>query len=175
MFEKSVACAAELPPAAPEATERGLLYVGTFKLLKAIFFIAIGLGALHLVHRNFGELVVRLVDSLPIDPEGRVVSMAMDKADLINGHDLRRIAAGAIIYSVLCLIEGTGLLLRKTWAEYFTLTLTTLGLPLELFEIARHATWFKAGALVVNLLILLYLGWVLKRRQPRYLAERARL
>ncbi len=162
-------------PADHPASERGLLLVGVFKLLKAIFFIAVGLGALHLVHRNFGELVVRLVDSLPIDPEGRVVSMVMDKADLINGHDLRRIGAGAIIYAVLCLIEGTGLLLRKGWAEYFTLILTTLGLPLELFELARHATWFKAGALAVNLLILVYLGYVLKQRQPRELAERARL
>ena len=157
------------------ATERGLLFVGVFKLLKAVFFISIGLGALHLVHRNFGELVVRLVDSLPIDPEGRVVSMVMDKADLINGHDLRRIGAGAIIYAVLCLIEGTGLMLRKGWAEYFTLILTTLGLPLELFELARHATWFKAGALVINLLILVYLGWVLKQRQPQELAERAQI
>lgn len=158
-----------------QASERGLLYVGIFKLLKAVFFIAIGLGALHLVHRNLGELVTRLVDSLPIDPEGRIVSMVMDKADLINGHDLRRIGTGAIIYAVLCVIEGSGLILRKGWAEYFTLILTTLGLPLELFELARHATWFRGGALAVNLLILLYLGYVLKQRQPQELAQRALL
>lgn len=175
VLPSAVAEEGEPVPAEHRTSERGLLLVGVFKLLKAVFFIAVGLGALHLVHRNLGELVVRLVDSLPIDPEGRVVSMVMDKADLIDGHDLRRIGAGAIIYAVLCLVEGTGLMLRKNWAEYFTLILTTLGLPLELFELARHATWFKAGALAINLLILLYLGWVLKQRQPRDLAERAQL
>ena len=153
-------------PTRPNSTaeKRGLFLVGIFKLSKAIFFSSIGAGALHLVHRNLGELVVRLIDSLPIDPEGRVVSMIMDKADLIDAHDLRRIGAGAFIYAVLCLVEGTGLLLRKTWAEYFTVILTAMGLPVETFEIVRRFTWFKVGALVINLVILLYLLWVLKKR-----------
>ena len=142
---------------------RGLFLVGLFKLSKAVFFVSIGAGALHLVHRNLGDLVMRLIDSLPIDPEGRVVSIIMDKADLIDAHDLRRIGAGAFIYALLCLIEGTGLLMRRTWAEYFTTVLTALGLPVEGFEIVRHFTWFKVGALAMNLLILLYLLWVLKR------------
>ncbi len=146
------------------AERRGLFLVGLFKLSKAVFFVSVGAGALHLIHRDLGVLVMRLVDSLPIDPEGRVVSMIMDKADLIDAHDLRRIGAGAFIYAVLCLVEGTGLVLQKTWAEYFTTVLTFMGLPVEIFEILRRFTWFKVGALVINLVILFYLLWVLKRR-----------
>lgn len=157
------------------ADSRGLFLVGIFKLCKAIFFIGVGAGALHLVHRNLGELVMRIIDALPIDPEGRVVSMVMDKADLIDAHDLRRIGAGAFIYAVLCLIEGTGLLLRKGWAEYFTVTLTVLGLPLELFELLHRVTPLKMGALVTNLLILFYLLWVLKKRQHVELQERVKV
>lgn len=153
------------PPDHYSASERrGLFLVGLFKMSKVVFFTSIGAGALHLVHRDLGVMVMRLVDSLPIDPEGRLVSMIMDKADLIDAHDLRRIGAGAFIYALVCLIEGTGLLLRKTWAEYFTTILTAMGLPVETFEIIRRFTWFKVGALVVNLFILLYLLWVLKRR-----------
>ena len=143
---------------------RGLTIVGIFKLSKTIFFTSVGAGALHLVHRNLGDLVMRLIDALPIDPEGRVVSIIMDKADLIDAHDLRRIGAGAFIYAILCLVEGTGLLLRKTWAEYFTVVLTALGLPVEAFEILRRFNWYKVGAFVINLAILLYLLWVLKKR-----------
>jgi uncharacterized membrane protein (DUF2068 family) len=146
------------------ADQRGLLLVGVFKLLKAIFFTSIGAGALHLVHRNLGDMVMRLVDSLPIDPEGRVVSLIMDKADLIDAHDLRRIGAGAFIYATLCLVEGYGLVTRRTWAEYFTVILTAMGLPVEAFEILRRFNWYKVGALAVNLAILLYLLWVLKKR-----------
>lgn len=150
-------------PTEPRAGHRGLFLVGLFKLGKAIFFTSIGAGAIHLVHRNLGDLIMRLVDSLPIDPEGRVVSMIMDKADLIDARDLRRIGAGAFIYAVLCLVEGYGLVRRRTWAEYFTLVLTLLGLPVELFEILQRVTWFRVGALLMNLGILFYLLWVLKK------------
>ena len=146
------------------AERRGLFLVGLFKISKVVFFTTVGAGAFHLVHRNLGDLVMRLIDSLPIDPEGRVVSVVMDKADLINAHDLRRIGIGAFIYALVCLVEGTGLLMRKTWAEYFTVVLTALGLPVETFEIFRHFNWYKVGALLVNLGILLYLLWVLKKR-----------
>lgn len=153
------------PDYTQSADRKGLFLLGTFKLLKALFFLMVGAGALHLVHRNLGEIVSHFVDSLPIDPEGRVVGIIMDKADLINAHDLRRIGAGAFIYSVLCVIEGIGLVTRKTWAEYFTVVLTALGLPIEGFEILRHFTWLKVGAMVINFAILIYLLWVLKRRQ----------
>lgn len=156
----------ESPSGSPltSADQRGLFLVGIFKLLKAIFFISVGAGALHLVHRNLGEFIMQVIDSLPIDPEGRVVSLIMDKADLIDAHDLRRIGAGAFVYATLCLVEGYGLVTRRTWAEYFTVVLTAMGLPVETFEILRRFTWFKVGALGVNLLILLYLLWVLKKR-----------
>ncbi len=163
---RSRSCNGEPSPVRPNtpADQRGLFLVGLFKLSKAVFFTSIGAGALHLVHRNLGQLVMHLIDSLPIDPEGRVVSMIMDKADLIDAHDLRRIGAGAFIYATLCLVEGYGLVMRRTWAEYFTVILTAMGLPVETFEILRRFTWFKVGALAVNLFILLYLLWVLKKR-----------
>ena len=175
---RSISTAADgsAPPAVhSHADQQGLLLVGIFKLCKAIFFLGVGAGAIHLMHRNLGELVMRIIDALPIDPEGRVVSMVMDKADLIDAHDLRRIGAGAFIYSVLCIIEGTGLLLRKGWAEYFTVILTVLGLPLEAFELMHRVTWLKVGALVTNLLILSYLLWVLKKEQVIELKQRLRI
>ena len=39
-----------------------------------------------------------------------------------------------------------------------------MGLPVETFEIVRRFSWYKVGAFTVNVLILLYLLWVLKRR-----------
>lgn len=156
----------EEPPCTP-GEHGGLLAVGLFKLFKAVFFTALGAGALHLVHKDIGDLVVRIINYLPVDPEGRLVGIVMDKADLLDAHHLRRIGIGAIVYAALCLVEGTGLVLRKVWAEYFTVILTALGLPLELFELARHVTGFKIGALVVNLAILLYLLWVLKQKRER--------
>ncbi len=144
---------------------RGLLIVGCYKILEGLFFIGIGAGALHLVHKDLATLVLRMTDALPVDPEGRIVRLLMDKADKINAHDLQRIGAFAFLYAATRLVEGTGLIMRKVWAEYFTVVLTALGLPVEIFELIRRANWLKVGALVANLAILLYLIWVLKRHR----------
>jgi uncharacterized membrane protein (DUF2068 family) len=152
-------------PECSPAEKRGLLIVGCYKLAEGLFFIGVGAGALHLIHKDVGYLVMRVVNALPVDPEGRLVSILMDKADLIDAHDLRRIGDFAFLYAATRLVEGTGLLMRKAWAEYFTVILTVLGLPVEIFELMRRATWLKAGAFVVNLAILIYLIWVLKQRQ----------
>ena len=147
--------------------ERGLLLVGLFKLSKAIFFTAVGAGALHLVHRNVGDLAVRIVEILHRDPDGRFASMLMDKADLIGGHQLRQGALLSFLYAGLCVIEGTGLVLKKGWAEYFTVILTAGAMPIETYEIWQRFEWYKVGLLAVNVLVLLYLLWVLKRKRER--------
>lgn len=143
----------------------GLLFVGLFKLSKFVFFGALGFGALHLIHKNVGEEVMRLVNALPIDPESHLVSVVMDKADLIGGHQLRQFSMATFGYAVLCLIEGVGLVQRRVWAEYFTVTLTVMGLPWESYELLLRFTWLKVGVMAVNLVVLLYLLWVLKRKR----------
>lgn len=160
--EGDCASAAHEDPCSP-AEKRGLFVVGLYKLLEAAFFIAVGAGALHLIHKNIGDVIMRVVNVLPMDPEGRVVSFLMDRADLINAHDLRRIGGGAFIYAATRMVEGTGLLLRRTWAEYFTVILTGVGLPVEIYELIKRVNWFKVGALLANAAILVYLIWVLKR------------
>jgi uncharacterized membrane protein (DUF2068 family) len=146
---------------------RGLFLVGVYKMVKVAFFSFLGFGALHLIHKNIGDEVLRLTEMLRLGPESHVVSFLMDKADLIGHHQLREASIFAFGYAGLCLIEGTGLLLRRVWAEYFTVILTLMGLPLESYELLQRFNWFKVGALVVNLVVLLYLVTVLKRKRAR--------
>jgi uncharacterized membrane protein (DUF2068 family) len=49
------------------------------------------------------------------------------------------------------------LVLRKRWAEYFTIVTTTGLIPLEVIELARHFTMTKLVITFVNVLIVLYL------------------
>jgi uncharacterized membrane protein (DUF2068 family) len=60
-------------------------------------------------------------------------------------------------YAGLGMIEGIGLYLEKGWAEYLTLFITASFLPWEIFEVIRRLTWIRAGLLVVNVLVFLYL------------------
>jgi uncharacterized membrane protein (DUF2068 family) len=141
---------------------KGLWLVGLFKLSKAVFFTAVGFAALHLIKHDLGDVVMRVAEALRMTSESRIVTFAMEKADLIGHHQLRQASFFAFGYAGLCLIEGTGLVLRKVWAEYFTVMLTVMGLPWETYELLHKFTWLKVGLLGVNLLVLAYLLWVLK-------------
>lgn len=50
-----------------------------------------------------------------------------------------------------------GLLLRKRWAEYFTIVTTAGLIPLELYELARHVSLAKIVVLMLNVAIVIYL------------------
>lgn len=145
--------------------ERGLLAIALFKLSKAVFFFVLGLGALKLVHADLGELALRVATALHFDPEGQFMKLLQDKADMISGHELRQASMLSIGYSMIALTEGIGLWMEKVWAEYLTTILTAGALPFELFEIWRKPTGFHVGLLIINVLVLAYLLWFLKRKR----------
>ena len=145
--------------------DRGLLLIGLFKLAKATFFFFVGVGAIHLLHKDLEDEVMRLAMKFRFDPESRLVALLLDKVDLIDAHRLRQISVATFGYSALALTEGVGLLLEKVWAEYLTLILTISFLPWELYELARKLDWFRLSLLLINLAVLWYLIWLLKRKK----------
>jgi len=149
-----------------KAHDRGLLLIGLFKLGKSILFFCIGVGAIHLLHKDLGDVVMRVAMALKFDPESRFVSLLLDKVDLIDVHRLKLISLGTFAYSVVALTEGVGLVLEKVWAEYLTLILTISFLPWELYELARRPNWFRLSLLLINLAVLAYLLWLLRRKKP---------
>jgi uncharacterized membrane protein (DUF2068 family) len=145
--------------------DRGLLLIGLFKLAKAIFFFGVGVGAIHLLHKDLEDEIMRLALKLRFDPESRFVSLLLDKVDLIDAHRLRQISVATFGYSALALTEGVGLLLEKVWAEYLTVILTASFLPWELYELVRRLDWLHLSLLLINLAVLGYLVWLLRRKK----------
>jgi uncharacterized membrane protein (DUF2068 family) len=146
---------------------RGLLLIGLFKLSKAVLSVALGVGALKLLHHNIAAAVLHIADVLRIDPENHLIWLLLNKVDLVDPAELRHFSALTFIYAALCLVEGTGLMLEKRWAEYFTVTLTGLALPWECFELYKEFTVPRISLLLVNLAVLVYLIWLLRRQLKR--------
>jgi uncharacterized membrane protein (DUF2068 family) len=145
--------------------QRGLLLVGLFKLSKAIFFTAVGAGAMDLMNKDISAVVMHVVDVLRIDPERHFVGILMEHVGLIQPQTLRRAGILSFLYAMVCVVEGTGLILEKRWAEYFTVTLTALALPWESYELIEKYSPYKVGLLVINLVVLIYLVWILRKRR----------
>jgi uncharacterized membrane protein (DUF2068 family) len=61
------------------------------------------------------------------------------------------------------LTEGIGLLLRRRWAEYFTVIVTGSFIPLELYELSRHISMTRLIVVAINVAVVWYLIVVLRR------------
>jgi uncharacterized membrane protein (DUF2068 family) len=134
-----------------------LLLIGLFKLLKGAALIAVGIGAIKLLHRDVAETVTYWINLLRVDPENRLIHGLLTRILRVSPNQLKALSVGTFVYAGLLLTEGTGLLLRKKWAEYFTIITTGGLIPLELYEISRHLTAAKIVVLIVNVAIVIYL------------------
>lgn len=139
---------------------RWLVLIAIYKGLQALLFVALGVGALHMLHRDIGDDLALLADHLNFNPESRFVNFVLVEASLINDPLLKRIGAAALCYAGVSLAEGIGLYLEKRWGEYLTLAITISFLPWEIFEIFHKITWFRFSLLAINILVLLYLAKV---------------
>jgi uncharacterized membrane protein len=67
------------------------------------------------------------------------------------------IAVVSLVYGSLELLEATGLVLRRRWAEYLVVVATGFGIPLEIREVIVHPTLLRAALLVINVAVVIYL------------------
>jgi uncharacterized membrane protein (DUF2068 family) len=74
-----------------------------------------------------------------------------------RSNTLLWVGVGLLGYGILQLIEAVGLWLLKRWGEYFAVVATSLGIPIEIFELSEKITWFRIGALVINVAAVVYI------------------
>ena len=147
--------------------DKWIIAIAIFKLVKCLLLVATGIGALKLLHKDIGEIVQRTVDVLRVDPDNRYIHGLLVKTLSLNDRTLKEISAGTFLYAGIFLTEGTGLLLRKRWAQYFTIIVTGSFLPLELYELARHASLAKLLVILINIAIVAYLIVHVRRERKR--------
>jgi len=145
-----------------------LLLIAAYKSLLGLLFISIGIGAMHLLHKDIEDVLTQLAYALRFNPESRLVNFILERASLVNDPMLRRIGLLAFAYAGLSFAEGIGLYLEKAWGEYLTLAITASFLPWEVFEILHRVTWVRSGLLVVNTMVFIYLFDLvaIRRKKP---------
>lgn len=147
---------------------KGLVLIASYSLLKATLFLIVGIGAIRLLHKDVADEILSWVHELRVDPTTHLINSIVEKASIVDDNKLRDFSIFVLGYAGLNLLEGIGLYLEKVWAEYLTLIITGSFLPLELYELIQKQTYFRAGLLIVNLLVFIYLAiMVFARRQAR--------
>ena len=150
-----------------ERQDRGLLrLIAVFKLVKALTLIAVGVGALRLMHSNDApDAVTQFAEKIGFNPGAHYVDQALGEVASLPPKDFRDLGIGSFVYAALFLTEGVGLWLAKRWGEWFTVVITGSLVPLEVFEIWRHPTVTKVVVLLLNIAIVVYLVMRIRREK----------
>ena len=142
----------------------GLQLIGAFKFASGLLLVALGVGLFRDAHSDPAKEAEHIVAALKLDPGNHYVHAAIEKISGVGPKQLRAIGVGTFLYALMYLIEGSGLLLRKRWAEYFTVVATGLFIPLEIYEVARRPTPVRLAILAINVAIVAYLIYQLRRK-----------
>ena len=145
----------------------GLRIIAIYKGVKTIGLILVAAFAFHLYREQNFEKLVHWLEHLSLtdsnDLRWRLVGL------LQEWGPSKFVAIGlvALAYAAIFATEGTGLWLRKHWAEWFTVIATGSLIPIEFYEVLFRFTWLKLGALVANVVIVVYLVRIAMQPRPK--------
>jgi uncharacterized membrane protein (DUF2068 family) len=135
-----------------------LSVIGFFKLIKAGMLVALGLWALTGRHEPHTHTLAHLAHWTGAFSGRELVQRALARLLSLDVRVLHELGVASLVYAAIFLVEGIGLLAKRTWAEWLTVGVTASFIPLEIFELGRHATPAKLAAVVVNVAIVAYLA-----------------
>ncbi|MGE5183863.1 MAG: DUF2127 domain-containing protein [Acidobacteriota bacterium] len=136
-----------------------LRLIGAFKLVKALLLVAVALSLLDAGWRHELRVVARAVG---VDPDHHLADVIARLRDLDHAHRLE-IGIALCVYAAMFACEGIGLVLRKLWAEYLTIVITTSFVPFEIYELVEKKSALKALVIAINVAGVIYLLWRLRR------------
>ena len=147
------------------APDRALRFIAAYKFCKAALLVAIGLGSLRLLNPEVAAWADRWAAALALRHDRRLLGQLIAMVAGLSPHRLEALALGAFTIALLFITEGVGLWMGKRWAEYLTVIATTLFVPVEIFQLVRLVTATRLAALVINLVVVAFLVYRLRRSE----------
>jgi uncharacterized membrane protein (DUF2068 family) len=142
---------------------RALVAIGTFKLVKGLLLFVLAAGLLSCLHKDIEQIAEHWINLLRVDPSNRYIAAFLKKLGLLTDKKLAELGGLTFFYAAILFTEGIGLILRKRWAEYFTVIATASFIPMEVYELFRDVHTGKIALLVLNVAIVWYLIVTLRR------------
>ena len=144
-------------PAGGPVAGAGLRGVAALEALKGFLLLVAAMGLLSLLHGDGHQAVQTLVHQLRLDPTDHYPRLLLAAAARTTDTRLALLAAGAIAYASLLIVEAYGLWWARAWGQWLAVLSGASYVPIELAELVRHATEARLTVLLANLFIVGYL------------------
>jgi len=144
---------------------QGLRVVAAFEAAKGMVVLLTGFGLFALVHRDVQRLAELLVAHAHLNPASHTPRVFIALAGRLDDARLLQLAAAALAYSSVRMIEAYGLWRGRAWAQVLAAGSGAIYLPFELDELLRRPGLPSAGLLGLNLAIVAFMVYSWKRRR----------
>lgn len=149
-------------------THQGLKAVAILESAKGIVSLLLGLRAAPCCRSDSLQLLLLdLLQHLHLNPASYWPEKLLHQAGLFTHFNLNWVAAGALVYGAIRLIEAYGLWHNLLWTEWFALLSGAIYLPFEVYELFTHPGVFSMAALLINLVIVLYMYRIIRSKVPQ--------
>lgn len=137
---------------------KGVRTVATVELVKGLIVVAAGLGVFSMRHhKDIWGVAESFLEFFHVNPYHHYVGVFINLVSRFSDVRLWKIAVVASVYAVLRFVEAYGLWYALPWAEWMAFFSGAIYIPFEVADLVRKATVFRAGILVVNALVVLYM------------------
>jgi uncharacterized membrane protein (DUF2068 family) len=143
----------------------GLRAVAVFEAIKGTLALLAACGVLAIIPREARQDAIELVGRLHLNPGKSYPSVFIRLMENTGNTQLWLIAALVVVYAAVRFLEAYGLWRSRTWAEWLAAVSGAIYIPVEIYEISRGVSGIKVLALVLNVAIVAYMGYVLWRRK----------
>ena len=128
-----------------------------FKLVRGLLLLYLAMAAYSLVGEELRPVFERGVRWLKLDPETDFFEHLGDRVDAIKPGSLQWVATGTLLYGLLSLTEGIGLILRVRWVGWLVLAESAFFVPVETYALVQKFSIGITLLLALNLAIVVYL------------------
>jgi uncharacterized membrane protein (DUF2068 family) len=136
-----------------------VILIGVFRLAKAALLTVLGTASLLGLPPGAVHAMVEVMHWTGGLVGHETIRRALIRILSLDQATLHRLALAFFLYAVVFTVEGAGLVMRKRWAEWLTVVVTTSFIPLEVYELVHRPRLAKAIALALNVVIAGYLAW----------------
>lgn len=143
---------------------QGIRTVAAIEAAKGLVVLLAGFGLFSLLHRDVQQFAETLVRHAHLNPASHTPRVFIDYAGRLNDARLQQLAAAALAYSAVRLVEAYGLWFERMWGEGFAAASGAIYLPFELRELIHRPSLLSACLLLVNLGVVLFMVYSLRRR-----------
>ena len=138
------------------------------RLIRGIFLVIAGIFVIELrnsqqtLHEKFDAempLLKPIADQIGWNIDDSKVVQWIEKATTLSTATIVLVGCALLAYGISQFVEAYGLWFAKRWGEYFAVIVTSIFIPLEVYELVEKATVFKVLLLAVNVAAVVWLIW----------------